>query len=528
MTVLNIDDFTDEKTWDLICSGNTKGVFQLESKLGSTWAKKSQPRNIQELADLISIIRPGTLQAELEGKNMTAHYVDRKHKLEDTVYIHQSLEPILNKTYGIIVYQEQAMKIATSLAGFTPEEADSLRKAMGKKDAALMQEVRKKFVLGCQNKKIVSDADAAQIFDWIQASARYSFNASHAIAYAINAYRSAYCKANSILKFYEVYLNHAENKPDKADEDDEIKELVMDAKKFNIEVYPPRLNHLYERFTMDESKNIIYFGYKDVRYLGDREREKLQAAIIDAEKKLNKKLQEFTWADILFSIAINIKKNAVQSLISVGAFNGDKNRLTRNQMLYEFAVWNRLTDREFNWLFDQWSANKEKYKNVLSLVELLINKMPKITSSRLTVLMDLLKILQNPTHNLEDDYGWIADIEEKNMGCSLTCSKTDALGTDFAATPCRELMDSGLKHGCMAVKISRSNEYKIKKGQSEGRSMCFLTVEDGSGSIDSVILFPDDYENFKGLLFKGNTVLLIGEIEKRKELSFIVKNVIQI
>lgn len=267
MTVLNIDDFTDEKTWDLICSGNTKGVFQLESKLGSTWAKKSQPRNIQELADLISIIRPGTLQAELEGKNMTAHYVDRKHKLEDTVYIHQSLEPILNKTYGIIVYQEQAMKIATSLAGFTPEEADSLRKAMGKKDAALMQEVRKKFVLGCQNKKIVSDADAAQIFDWIQASARYSFNASHAIAYAINAYRSAYCKANSILKFYEVYLNHAENKPDKADEDDEIKELVMDAKKFNIEVYPPRLNHLYERFTMDESKNIIYFGYKDVRYL---------------------------------------------------------------------------------------------------------------------------------------------------------------------------------------------------------------------------------------------------------------------
>jgi len=141
MSSLNIDDFEDQATWDLISSGKTKGVFQLESKLGSSWAKRVKPRNIEELADLISIIRPGTLEAEMEGKSMTKHYVDRKWKIDEVKYIHPALEPLLGNTYGIIVYQEQAMKIATALAGFTPEEADSLRKAMGKKDAALMNEV---------------------------------------------------------------------------------------------------------------------------------------------------------------------------------------------------------------------------------------------------------------------------------------------------------------------------------------------------------------------------------------------------
>lgn len=171
-----IDSFSDKETWDLICSGRTKGVFQLESQLGSSWAKRVNPRNIEELADLISIIRPGTLEAVLDGKSMTKHYVDRKAGTDETVYLHPALEVVLKQTYGIIVYQEQAMRIATEIAGFSPEEADSLRKAMGKKDAALMKEVREKFVNGSKNKGIVGDSDAAQIFDWIQASARYSFN----------------------------------------------------------------------------------------------------------------------------------------------------------------------------------------------------------------------------------------------------------------------------------------------------------------------------------------------------------------
>jgi intein/homing endonuclease len=172
----DIKNFDDEATWDLICSGRTKGVFQLESRLGSSWAKRAQPRSIDELADLVSIIRPGTLEAELDGKSMTKHYTDRKAKIDETKYLHPALETVLGKTYGIIVYQEQAMRIATEIAGFTPEEADSLRKAMGKKDAALMKEVEEKFINGAKTKGLVDDVSAAKIFEWIAASARYSFN----------------------------------------------------------------------------------------------------------------------------------------------------------------------------------------------------------------------------------------------------------------------------------------------------------------------------------------------------------------
>jgi len=172
-----IDQFDDKKTWDLICDGNTKGVFQLESKLGSGWAKRAKPRNINELSDLIAIIRPGTLDSIVNGKSMTRHYVDRKSGKDEIEYLHDALEPILKNTQGVLVYQEQAMRIAIDIAGFSETEADSLRKAVGKKDAALMKQVKEKFIIGAVSKGVVGEEDAYKIFDLIQASARYSFNA---------------------------------------------------------------------------------------------------------------------------------------------------------------------------------------------------------------------------------------------------------------------------------------------------------------------------------------------------------------
>lgn len=125
--------FDNEDTWDLICSGKTKGVFQLESNLGKSWAKRVKPRNIEELAALISVIRPGTLKAVQDGKTMTQHFVDRKNGMEEVTYLHPSLEPILKGTQGVLVYQEQSMQIAQQLAGFDLQEADNLRKAIGKR-----------------------------------------------------------------------------------------------------------------------------------------------------------------------------------------------------------------------------------------------------------------------------------------------------------------------------------------------------------------------------------------------------------
>lgn len=525
VAIEDIDNFEDQATWDLISSGRTKGVFQLESRLGSSWAKRSKPRSIEELADLVSIIRPGTLEAVMDGKSMTKHYTDRKAKIDQTTYLHPALEPILNKTYGIIVYQEQAMRIATDIAGFSPEEADSLRKAMGKKDAALMKEVREKFINGSKNKGIVGDSDAAQIFDWIQASARYSFNKSHAVAYAINSFRSAYCKAHDTLKFYETYLNHAEHKPDKQRE---IKELIMDARLSGIEVYPPRLEFFHRRFTMNRSKNIIYFGYSNVKNVGEGEQEKLASIVQQAEKELNKTISEFNWLECLFFIGNEIKKNAFISIISVGGLTGKNNKLTRNKMLFEFDIWNKLTAKEQTWIIDRWKESR--LDSLEGLIKDMINGDAKINARRLTGVLDLYQALQDPAYSLEDNYEWIADIEQKLMGCSLSCAKVDSFHEDIDTT-CKEIAnkETNQRPACIAVKLNQVKEYVVKKGQSEGKIMGFISAEDHTGECDSFVVFSDDFSKYRKLLFEGNTVLLYGEIkQKESDLSFIVKNVTQI
>lgn len=160
----------------MICEGRVKGCFQIESRLGKTWCEKLRPRSISELADLISAIRPGTLKAIVDGKSMTQHLADRKSGKEEVVYPHESLEEILKPTYGVILYQEQAMQIAVKVAGFSETQADSLRKAMGKKLADLMQKVRTEFIEGCKLTGIVSDSVAGDIFDIIEKANRYSFN----------------------------------------------------------------------------------------------------------------------------------------------------------------------------------------------------------------------------------------------------------------------------------------------------------------------------------------------------------------
>lgn len=164
------------KTWELFCSGKTKGVFQLEQQLGQNWSKKIQPSNMEDVAALGALLRPGTLQAISDGKNMTEHYVDRKLGQEPVEYMDPVLEPLMKDTYGIIVYQETAILLAKELAGFTMQEADSLRKAMGKKNSELMQELKIKFIEGCIKVDKITGEQAETIFGWIEKSQRYSFN----------------------------------------------------------------------------------------------------------------------------------------------------------------------------------------------------------------------------------------------------------------------------------------------------------------------------------------------------------------
>ncbi len=158
-------------TWDLICSGYTAGIFQLETKLGQDWARKIKPRNIEELGELGALLRPGCLDSKI-----TEGFAKRKFGIEPVEYIHPILEPILKQTFGFPVYQEQSIRMCVDIAGFSLVEADTLRKGIGKKDAGLMAKSKKRFMEGSAEKRIVTEEQAEEIFSWIEKSQRYSFN----------------------------------------------------------------------------------------------------------------------------------------------------------------------------------------------------------------------------------------------------------------------------------------------------------------------------------------------------------------
>jgi hypothetical protein len=167
-----------KRTWDLLCSGDTKGVFQLESFLGLSHSKQIKPRNIEELSDVIAIIRPSCLDASFGDppKSVTKHYIDRKNGSEEVAYPCEAIVDILKPTYGINVYQEQSLRIANKLAGFSLEKADELRKAIGHKISELMSSLEKEFLDGCRKVGLVSDEKAIEIFDGIKAAQKYQFN----------------------------------------------------------------------------------------------------------------------------------------------------------------------------------------------------------------------------------------------------------------------------------------------------------------------------------------------------------------
>ncbi len=526
----DINNFEDDAVWDLICEGNTKGVFQLESNLGRHWAKQTKPRNIKDLAALVSLIRPGTLLAkDANGKSMTQVYADRKAGKPDSPvqYLHESLEPILKETYGVLVYQEQSMMIAQRLAGFNLKEADGLRKAIGKKKADLMAKVKKDFLVGTQEQGIVTTAVAEEIFSWIEKSSRYAFNKSHAVSYAINAYWSAYCKTYRLKKFYEKYLNRADRKPKP---DIEKKQLIMDAKQFDIEVIPPRLQHLYVDFTRHPSKDLIYYGLNHVKHVGNNECNKIRTL-----PETHGDVSEYTWMDCLVRLIteLNINKRATIAMISVGAFNGKNNTISRQKMLYEFNSWKELTARERGAIVENFkSGDPSVLANTLSeAIDHLIEGRSsiKINKNRMKIVKDVKLALDNPFYDIEDKAFVLAADEEKYMSCALTCSKVDGLDLSVVTSYCKDLVNRTVSGKVnLAVEINFVKVVKTKKGNNPGQEMAFLTVEDGTGALDDVTIFPECYSEFKNCIIEKNTVLLSGEISKKDKKSLIVNSIKQI
>ena len=491
-------------TWNMISSGNTKGCFQLESRLGRSMAKKLRPDSIEQLSALISIMRPGCLEAVRDGKTVSSHYIDKKNGQESVDYFHPSLEQILGNTYGEMVYQEQAMQIAKELAGFNLQEADMLRKAIGKKKADEMSKLKDKFTKGCKKLKIISEDQADQIFSWIEKSQRYSFNKSHAVSYAMNAYLSAYSKAHFTRTFFASYLKFAK---DKIDTQQEIKELIQNATQMGIHVSTPDIRKLNRYFLL--KNKIIYFGLTDIKGVGQSVFNKL----LELCKDIN--ISELTWIELLTNVLIKLNSTAAKGLISSGAL--DYLNKSRNSMLFEHSIITELTKKEI-----ELCKKYLKHNNLKKVLQSLVSD--KINVRRKAIVNGHISTIEKPPYSLEDTIEWISDKEYELLGYSLTCSRIDMYDVSRANCTCAEFNKTTQQDIVIAGEIEGVNVVKTKTGKNKGAEMAFVSLSDNTGVLDSVIVFPEAYRTYQNVLFDNNIIILKGIRSKEKD-SLIVDKI---
>lgn len=524
-------------TWNLIGEGNTKGCFQLESRFGQQYAKKLKPENIEHLAALAAILRPGCINSFLDGKSIAEHYIDRKNGIEPITPYHQALEPILRDTYQLLIFQEGSMKIAHDIAGLNMQDCDSLRKSIGKKIPALMAEMKTKFLEGCNKTGIVTNEEAEEIFGWIEASQRYAFNHSHSVSYAYTSYQHAYCKAHFPVSFFTSNLYYAK---DKQKTYDEIKLLVNNARIMGVDIWPPDFRKSGKHFlripkevkqeenTYDPYSDKIYFGLTDIKGIGDRKIDKMQSALYIAEETLGKKRDEWTWTEFLVHLSPSIDSVVAEGLIEAGALSYLK--VPRNKMLFEYSAYQELTAKEQAWF-------KQQIKKDLTLREILEFglsyheekkevKGPCHNKNRVAKVKELLDRVIKPPYSLEDQPTWIARVEEARLGVSLTatvldsCKNADQANCTIPDFIKRQEPNSGIFIACQIESVKTHIA-------SNGEEMAFVSIDDGEATLDCVI-FSDTWKSLcsQNLCVEGNTVLVTGE--RSRQDSLIIKKIWQL
>jgi DNA polymerase-3 subunit alpha len=298
----------DDDVYQLFAKGNTIGVFQFESSGMREFLKKLKPTVIEDLIAMNALYRPGPME------NIDS-FISRKHGEKNISYAHAKMEPILNETYGIIVYQEQVMQIANEIAGFTLAEADIMRRAMGKKIKSLMDELSIKFVKGAEKNKIKKEK-AEEIFALIEKFAQYGFNKSHSTAYAYVAYQTAWLKVHHTAEFMSANLTSEMRTIDR------VVILINESKKMGIEVAPPNINISYEDFRPINDSTISY-GLNAIKNVGLKA---LETIIYDRDNNGQ--------YDSIFDLCARVdqqkvNKRVLESLIMSGALDsieGNRNQ----------------------------------------------------------------------------------------------------------------------------------------------------------------------------------------------------------
>lgn len=459
----------DEKTFELLRKGDTTGVFQLEGGGMRRYLKELEPSSIEDIIAMISLYRPGTLDA-----GMVPHYIQRKLGREEVTYLHPKLEPILKKTYGIMVYQEQLMEVARALAGFTFSEADTLRKAVGKKIKALLQEQEEKLIQGMVKNGIPLN-QAKEIWLWFEPFARYGFNRSHAACYAMIGYQTAYLKANFPQEFHTSLLNA------EVDDIERIAFLINECKKSGIEVLPPDINKSFVNFSPEE-ENKIRFGLVAIKNVG----EQITINIIE-ERMKGGPFRDLV--DFLTRVHHkDLNKKSLESLFKAGTF--DSMRIERKQLvenLDEILKFSTIVKK-----------SGETNRNSLFWGSIGVNSS--------------LKLKVTDPAKTEEKLAW----EKELLGFYLSDHPLKSYGEKIKATQAKPIAEARLiKNENQLFRIAGLISKIQKVVTKTGQPMMFVKIEDFSPTPMEVIVFNSTLNKTQSVWEENRVVLVQGKISLR-------------
>ena len=463
-------DFTDTKTYELLCAGDTTGVFQLESSGMKDLLVRLKPNSFGDVTALVALYRPGPM-----GSGMVDDFVERKHGRREVKYDLPALEPILEETYGVILYQEQVMKIAGALASYSMAEADGLRKAMGKKIAEKMAEHRQRFIEGAVTNKAPKET-ATKIFDLMEKFGGYGFNKSHSAAYALIAFQTAYLKAHFPVEFMAALLTSEMHSIDG------VVKFIAECRSHAIEVLPPDINSSGLEFSVHDGK--IRFGLVAVKNVGEGAIE----SIIEAREEGGEFASLFEFCERVDLRRVN--KRVIESLIRCGAF--DSTGAPRARMMaaledaleYGQLVQKKKLDPQMG-LFDTGGGDEEP-----------INRptMPEIT---------------------EWEEKQLLAFEKESLGFYITghpLSRFEETLDQFTTTDAVAIQEVADKTPVrIGGLVSASRVLRTRKGDL----MAFVTVADLHGSVE-VVVFPEAYAAASDLIVTDAPVLVQGQVQKEE------------
>ena len=459
--------FDDPKVYDLFSAGDTDGIFQFESSGMRDLLRTVQPRRFEELAALNALYRPGPMQ-------WTAEYADRKHGREPISYIFPELEEILAETYGVIVYQEQVMRIAVTIAGFSMARADTLRKAMGKKIKELIDEQGEHFIAGGVAKGHPRDKVAA-LWRQIVPFAQYGFNKSHSVAYAYVAYQTAYLKAHHPLHFWAAMLSSEVANTDK------LAAYVAMLGAARLKVLGPDINASQLAFTVEG--DAIRVGLAAVKGVG----EGASQAIVEARSRVSRFKSVSHLLRTVGERAVNRK--VVECLVRAGAF--DSVQPDRTVLL---AALDKLVDQA-----SRQRQALEVGQGFLFALDEDESAPAEVPGARTATTEDTLRG------------------ERETLGFYLSGHPLDRWAgvlRELRATPVSglsELVVAGADRAVIGGLVAGLKARPIKEGRNQGRRLASFTLEDQTGAV-RVVAFPDAYEKYEKILVDGSSVLVTGTL----------------